>query len=55
MKKLQLTHPAHTQHCGRKSPTRVPSNTKQTLANGDKEIEDLRNQINFLKLKPTTT
>ena len=28
-----------------KSPTRVPSTTKQTSTDRDKEIEDLRNQI----------
>ena len=49
MKKLQLLHPAHTQHRRGKSPTRVPSTTKQTRTDRDKEIEDLRNQIKLLK------
>ena len=49
MKKLQLLHPAHTQHRRGKSPTRVPSTKKQTRTDRDKEIEDLRNQIKLLK------
>ena len=49
LKKLKLLHPAHTQHHCMKSPTRVPSATKQTSTNRDKEIEDLRNQIKLLK------
>ena len=32
-----------------KSPTRVPSTTKQTSNDRDKEIEDLRNHIKLLK------
>ena len=39
----------HTQHRRGKSPTRVPSTTKQTSTDRDKEIEDLRNQIKLLK------
>ena len=50
MKKLELLHPAHTQHCFRgKSPTSLPSTTKQTSTDRDKEIEDLRNQTKLLK------
>ena len=49
MKKLELVHPAQTQYRSRKSPTRVPSNTKKTSTDRDKEIEDLRNQIKLLK------
>ena len=49
MKKLELLHPAHTQHRRGKSPTRVPSTTRQTRTDRDKEIEDLRNQIKLLK------
>ena len=49
MKKLELLHPSHARHCPGKSPTRVPSTTKQTLTDRDKEIEDLRNQIKLLK------
>ena len=49
MKKLELLHPAHTQHHRGKSPTRVPSTAKQTSTDRDKEIEDLRNQIKLLK------
>ena len=44
LKKLELLHPAHAQHRRGKSPTRVPSTTKQTT-DKDKEIEDLSNQI----------
>ena len=44
LKKLELLHPAHTQHHRGKLPTRVPSTTKQTT-DKDREIEDLRNQI----------
>ena len=43
------TSSSHTQHHRWKSPTRVPSTTKQTSTDRDKEIEDLRNQIKFLK------
>ena len=32
-----------------KLPTRVPSTTKQTLTDRDKQIEDLRNQTKLLK------
>ena len=32
-----------------KSPTRIPSTTKQTSTDRNKEIEDLRNQIKLLK------
>ena len=49
LKKLELLHPAHAQHCHGKSPTIVPSTTKQTSTDRDKEIEDLRNQIKLLK------
>ena len=49
MKKLELLHPAHAQHRRGKSTTRVPSTTKQTSTDRDKEIEDLRNQIKLLK------
>ena len=49
LKKLELLHPAHTQHHQGKSPTRVPSSSEQTIANTGKEIEDLRNQIKLLK------
>ena len=49
LEKLELLHPAHAQHHRGKSPTRVPSTTKQTSTDRDKEIEDLRNQINLLK------
>ena len=49
LKKLELLHPAHAQHRRGKSPKRVPSITKQTSTDRDKEIEDLRNQIKFLK------
>ena len=49
LKKLELLHPAHTQHRRGKSPTRVPSTTKQTSTDRHKEIEDLRNQIKLLK------
>ena len=50
LKKLELLHPAHTQHCFRgKSPTSLPSTTKQTSTDRDKEIEDLRNQTKLLK------
>ena len=49
LKKLELLHPAHTQHRRGKSPTRVPSTTRQISADRDKEIEDLRNQIELLK------
>ena len=49
MKKLELVHPAQTQCRRRKSATRVPSNTKKTSTDRDKEIEDLRNQIKLLK------
>ena len=49
LKKLELLHPAHTQHHRGKSPTRVPSTAKQTSTDRDKEIEDLRNQIKLLK------
>ena len=49
LEKLELLHPAHAQHHHEKSPTRVPSTTKQTSTDRDKEIEDLRNQINLLK------
>ena len=45
----KLLHPTHAQHRRGKSPTRVPSTTKQTSSDRDKEIEDLRNQIKFLK------
>ena len=46
---MELLHPAHTQHCPEKSPTRVPSTTKQTSTDRDKKIEDLRNQSKLLK------
>ena len=49
LKKLELLHPAHTQHHRWKSPTRVPSNTKQTSTNRDNETEDLKNQFKLLK------
>ena len=49
LKKLELLHPAHAQHRRGKSPKRVPSITNQTSTDRDKEIEDLRNQIKFLK------
>ena len=49
LKKLELLHPAHTQHRPEKSPTRVPSTTKQTSTDRDKKIEDLRNQSKLLK------
>ena len=46
---MELLHPAHTQHRPEKSPTRVPSTTKQTSTDRDKKIEDLRNQSKLLK------
>ena len=49
LKKLELPHPAHTQHRHGKSPTRIPSTTKQASTDRDKEIEGLRNQIKSLK------
>ena len=49
LNKLELLHPAHTQHRPGKSATRILSNTKQTSTDRDKEIEDLRNQIKLLK------
>ena len=49
LKKLELLHPAHAQHHRGKLPTRAPSTTKQTSTDRGKEIEDLRNQIIFLK------
>ena len=49
MKKLELLYPAHTQHRRGKSSTRIPSSTKQTSTDRDKEIEDLRNKIKLLK------
>ena len=49
LKKLELLHPAHTQHHSWKSPTSAPSTKEQTSTDRDKEIEDLRNQIKFLK------
>ena len=49
LKKLQLLHPAHTKHRREKSPTRIPTTTKQTSTDRNKEIEDLRNQIKLLK------
>ena len=49
LEKLELLHPVHTQNRRGKSPTRVPSTTKQTSTDRDKEIEDLRNQIKLLK------
>ena len=44
LKKLELLHPAHAQHCRGKQPTRVPSTTKQTSTE-----KDLKNQIKLLK------
>ena len=52
MKNLELLHSVHTKHCRGKSLTRVPSTTKQTSADRDKEIEDLRNQIKLMKQNP---
>ena len=49
LKKLELLHPAHAQHRRGKLTTRVPSTTKQTSTDRDKEIEDLRNRIKLLK------
>ena len=49
LKKLELLHPDHAQHRRGKSPTRVPSTTKQTSIDRDEEIEDLRNHIKLLK------
>ena len=49
LKRLELLCPAHTQHRRGKSPTRVPSTTKQTENHRDKQIENLRNQIILLK------
>ena len=49
LKKSKLLHPAHIQNHREKSPTRVPSNTKQASTNRDKEIEKQRFQINFFK------
>ena len=49
LKKLELLYPAHAQHRRGKLPTRVLSTTKETSADSDKEIEDLRNQIKLLK------
>ena len=46
---MELLHPAHARHRRGKSPTIVPSTTKQTSTDRDKEIEDLRNQIKLLK------
>ena len=46
---MELLHPGHEQHRHWKSPTRVPSTTKQTSTDRDKEIEDLRNRIKLLK------
>ena len=46
---MELLHPAHTQHRPEKSPTRVPSTTKQTSTDRDRKIEDLRNQSKLLK------
>ena len=42
LKKLELLHPAHAQHCCRKSPTRVPSATKQTSTDRDKRTRYAR-------------
>ena len=50
LKKLELLRPAHTQQHRGKSPARIYSTTKQTPSDGDKEIEDLRNQIKLMKL-----
>ena len=49
MKTQELLHTAHTKHLGGKSPIRVPTTTKQTSIDRDKEIEDLRKQIKLLK------
>ena len=49
LKTLELLHLALTQHRRQNSPTRVPSNTKETSSDRDKEIEDLRNQIKLFK------
>ena len=49
LKKLELLHPAHTQHRFGEPTTRVLSTTKQTSTDSDKEIEYLRNQIKLLK------
>ena len=49
MKTQELLHPAHTNHLGGKSPIRVPTTTKQTSTDRDKEIEDPRKQIKLLK------
>ena len=49
LKKQELLHPANTHHRCRKSPTRVPSTTKQTSTDRDKGIEGLRNRIKLLK------
>ena len=49
LKKLELLHPAHTQHRHGKSPTRDPSTTKQTSTDRDNDIEGLWNQIKLLK------
>ena len=51
-RKLELLHPSHTQYLRRKLAARVPSNTKQTSSNRDKEIEDINNHMNLLKQNP---
>ena len=49
LRKLELLHPSHTQYLRRKLAARVPSNTKQTSSNRDKEIENIKNHMNLLK------
>ena len=49
LKKLELLYPAHTQYHCWKPPKSVPSNTKQTSTNRDKETENIRNWIQLLK------
>ena len=46
---MELVHPAHTQYRSRKSPTKVPSTSKQISTDRDEEIEDLRDKIKLLK------
>ena len=51
LKKLELLHPALTQHHRGKSPITVASAAKQRSSDRDKETEDLRNQIKLFKQK----
>ena len=53
LKNLDLLPLSHTQNCHGKSPTRVPSNIKQTSTDRDKDIKGLRNQINETRSKRT--